>query len=252
MEWYLYPAVVLVGFLAGFINTLAGGGSAISLPFLIFLGLPVNVANGTNRIAILLQNATGTASFAREKVLDFKSSIPLLLASIAGAIFGALIAINLNEVIMRRMVGTVLIIMLLLVIFKPDIWIRSQAGKTGSRNIMLSILIFFLIGAYGGFIQVGTGFFLLAGLVLYERFNLLKANAIKVLIILVYTPMALLIFILNDQVNYKLGLILAAGNMLGAWIGSKVAISWGPKFIRWVLIAALLFSALRLFEIIKM
>ena len=80
MEWYIIPAVIGVGFAAGFINTLAGGGSALSLPFLIFLGLPVNLANGTNRVAILLQNAVGTAGFAREKVLDLKKAIPLAVA----------------------------------------------------------------------------------------------------------------------------------------------------------------------------
>lgn len=249
MEWYMIPAVIGIGFLAGFINTLAGGGSAISLPFLIFLGLPVNVANGTNRIAILLQNAVASASFKKEKVLDLKKAWPLALASVLGAVLGALIAVNLNEVLMRRMVGAVLILMLILVIFKPDIWIRSQADKKGAANSIISFIIFFFIGAYGGFIQVGTGFFLLAGLVLVERLDLVRSNAIKVFIVLAYTPLALVVFIINKQVDYKLGLILAVGNMLGAWVGSKVAVSWGPKFVRWILIVALVGSALRLFEV---
>lgn len=250
MEWYMYLAVIGIGFLAGFINTLAGGGSAISLPFLIFLGLPVNIANGTNRIAILLQNAVASASYKKKKVLDLKRALPLSIASIIGAVFGALIANNLDEILMRRMVGVVLIIMLILVIFKPSIWIKSQAEKEGTRNTILSFIIFFFIGAYGGFIQVGTGFFLLAGLVLSERLDLVKSNAIKVFLILAYTPLALLIFIINKQVDYKLGLILAIGNMLGAWLGSKVVVSWGPKFVRWILIIALLGSALRLFGVI--
>ncbi|MBN1951632.1 MAG: sulfite exporter TauE/SafE family protein [Bacteroidales bacterium] len=247
MEWYLYLATVGIGLLAGFLNTLAGGGSAISLPFLIFLGLDANLANGTNRIAILLQNAVGSASFHQKKVLDHKKALPLAVASILGAIFGALIAVNLNEVLMRRIIGTVLIGMLFLVIFKPDIWIKSQAGKEGPKHRILSFIIFFFIGAYGGFIQVGIGFFLLAGLVLSERLDLLRSNAIKVFLVLAYTPLALLIFILNDQVDYKIGLILAVGNMLGAWFGSKVAVSWGPKFVRWVLIVALVGSSVRLF-----
>ncbi len=249
MDWYLYPAVIIVGFTAGFINTLAGGGSAISLPFLIFLGLPVNVANGTNRIAILLQNAVGTSGFAKEKVLDFKKGSALALASVLGAIPGAIIANNLNEVLMRRMVGGVLIIMLLLIIFKPDVWIKSNTEKYQHRNPVISFLVFFLIGAYGGFIQIGTGFFLLAGLVLVEKLDLIKANAIKVFLILVYTPLALVVFIINKQVDFKLGLILALGNMAGAWIGSKVAVSWGTKFIRWVLIIALSGSSAKLLGI---
>ncbi|MBA7574939.1 putative membrane transporter protein YfcA [subsurface metagenome] len=250
MEWYMYFAVVGIGLLAGFVNTLAGGGSALSVPMLIFLGLPANVANGTNRIAILLQNAVGTASFAKERVLDLKVGLRLGLISVIGAILGAAIAVNLNEFIMRRTIGVVLILILILVVFKPDFWIKSRVGGHKGRHQFLSYTVFFLAGIYGGFIQIGTGFFLLTGLVLFEGLNLVKANAIKVFIILLYTPLALLVFILNDQVDYKLGLVLAIGNMAGAWIGSKVAVKRGPKFIRWVLIVALAGSSIKLFGII--
>ena len=246
MEWYFYLAVILVGFAAGFINTLAGGGSSLTIPLLIFLGLPVNVANGTNRIAILLQNIVGTSSFAKEKVIDFKKSIPLVIASVLGAIPGALIANDLNELMMRRIVGVILIVILLLVIFKPYVWLKPDAEKFRSRNIFISFIVFFILGAYGGFIQIGIGFFLLAGLSLVEKLDLVKANALKVLIVLAYTPLALVVFIWNKQVDFKMGLILAVGNMAGAWLGSKVAVSWGPGFIRWVLIIALTAASAKL------
>ena len=246
MEWYIIPAVIGVGFAAGFINTLAGGGSALSLPFLIFLGLPVNLANGTNRVAILLQNAVGTAGFAREKVLDLKKAIPLAVASILGAVPGALIANDLNEQLMKRLVGTILIVIFLLVLFKPSVWIKSKGGSEIKSHPFISFIIFFIIGVYGGFIQIGTGFFLLTGLVLIEKLDLVRANAIKVLLVLAYTPLALGIFILNKQVDFKIGLILASGNMAGAWVGSKVAVSWGVKFVRWILIIALIGSSAKL------
>jgi uncharacterized membrane protein YfcA len=249
IDWYMYPAVILVGFAAGFINTLAGGGSALSLPFLIFLGLPANVANGTNRIAILLQNVIGSRGYHREKVLDLRKGFSLGFAAVLGAVPGALFAISLNEFIMRKVVGAVLVVMLLLVLFKPGIWLKSRAGSVSSSNKWVSFIVFFLIGAYGGFIQAGTGFFLLAGLVMIEGMDLLRSNAIKVFLVLLYTPLALLVFILNKQVDYKLGLVLAVGNMAGAWLGSKVAVSWGPKFIRWILIVALTGSILKLFEV---
>lgn len=249
MEWYIYLEVVFVGLMAGFINTLAGGGSALSLPLLIFLGLPPTIANGTNRIAILLQTATASGSFKKEKVLDLKKSWPIGIAALAGAIPGALFAVHLNEFIMRKVIGFILIIVLLLVIFKPEIWIKSREGVKDKQTNWISYLVFFFIGAYGGFIQVGIGFFLLSGLVLVEGLDLLKANAIKSFIVLIYTPLALLIFILNDQVDFKLGLILAVGNVTGAWIGSKLAVSWGTKFIRWVLIVALTGSSLKLLNV---
>jgi uncharacterized membrane protein YfcA len=181
--------------------------------------------------------------------LDIKKSWPLGIAALIGAIPGAILAVNLNEFIMRRVIASILIIVLLLVIFKPEIWIKSRAGLKDKQTNWVSFIVFFLIGAYGGFIQVGTGFFLLAGLVLVEGLDLLKANATKVFIILIYTPLALLIFILNGHVDFKLGLVLAIGNVTGAWIGSKLAVSWGTKFIRWVLIVALAGSILKLLDI---
>lgn len=249
MEWYMYPAVVGIGLMAGFINTLAGGGSALSLPFLIFLGLPANVANGTNRIAILFQTAAASRTYRKNKVLDLRKGIILGLVSLAGAAIGARIAVDLNEQVMRRVVGTVLVIMFLLVIFKPGLWLRQHTDGQVAAPVWISWPVFFLIGAYGGFIQVGTGFFMLAGLVLAEKQDLVRANALKVFLILIYTPVALLIFILNDQVDYRLGLVLAVGNTLGAWLGSKVAVSWGPKLIRWILLIALAGSILKLFDI---
>ena len=250
MEWYLYPAVIGVGFLAGFINTLAGGGSALSLPMLIFLGLPANVANGTNRIAILLQNLVGSAKFKQEKVLKTKESLWLVVPAIIGAVPGAFLAVHLNEQLMRQVIGGVLVVMLFIVLFKPNIWIKSRAGLVTSKSNWINVLVFFCIGAYGGFIQVGTGFFLLAGLVLINGMDLLRSNAVKVLIVFLYTPLALGVFILNKQVDYTLGLVLAIGNMAGAWVGAKSAIEWGPKFIRYILIVALVLSSVKLFGLI--
>lgn len=249
MEWYIYPIVVLIGVAAGFINTMAGGGSALSLPMLIVAGLPPTVANGTNRIAILLQNLVGTSQFKKEKVLDLKGSLWLAIPAVIGAVPGAVFAVKLNDQMLEYIIGGVLVIMLLIVVFKPDIWIKSRAGLVGSKSSWVNTLVFFLIGAYGGFIQIGTGFFLLAGLVLVNGMNLLKSNAIKVFIVLLYTIPALFIFIYNKQVDYVLGFTLSIGNMAGAWLGAKTAIKWGPSFIRYVLIFGLLILAAKLFGV---
>jgi uncharacterized protein len=250
MEWYMYLAVIGVGICAGFINTLAGGGSALSLPMLIFLGLPPNTANGTNRIAIFLQTIVAVGGFKSEKVFDRKNNIRLGIPALVGAIPGAFIATELNEQTMKIIIGVVLIIMLALVIFKPGVWLNTREGKPLINHPVASSIVFFLIGAYGGFIQVGVGFFLLAGLVLANKMNLVKANAIKVFIVMLYTPLALLVFILHHQVDYKIGLVLAAGNMLGAWIGSKAAVKKGAGFVRYILIIALVLSSAKLFGLL--
>ena len=217
----------------------------LTLPLLMFLGLPANVANGTNRIAILLQNIVGITSFKRQKVLQFREGLRIGLPATIGSLIGAQVAVNLNEEIMSRTIGGLLIFMFFLIILKPDRWIHQQEGQPPVTR-WVQIIIFFLIGIYGGFIQAGVGFFLLAGLVLGAGFELVKANAIKVFIVFLYTPFALLIFILNDQVDYKLGLILAIGNMIGAFVGARVAVKWGAVVVRYFLLVALALSSLKL------
>ena len=246
MDWFLYPAIIAVGFLAGFINMLAGSGSLLTLPLLMFLGLPANVANGTNRIAILLQNVIGVGSFKQQKVLKFRNGLYLGLPAVAGSLLGALLAVNINEKIMGQVIGLLLVVMFFIIVIKPEKWLRAEDKKIGSSASWIQMLIFFFIGIYGGFIQAGVGFFLLAGLVLGSGFDLVKANAVKVLIVLLYTPVALLVFMYHDQVNYFIGLILAIGSMMGAFVGSRLAVSWGPSFVRVILLLALLGSSLKL------
>jgi len=249
MEWYIIIAVIGVGFIAGFINILGGSGSLLALPLLMFLGLPANVANGTNRIAILLQNVVGVSSFKQQKVLNFKQGIWLGVPAVLGSLVGAQIAINLNEEVMRKTIGGLLFIMFFLIIYKPETWIKGRAGGIRPKPNFLQLIIFFLIGIYGGFIQAGVGFFLLAGLVLGAGVDLVKSNALKSFIVLLYTPFALVIFMLNNQVDYKLGLILALGNMLGAFVASRIAVSWGAEFVRYVLLITIFIASVYLIGI---
>ncbi len=248
MEWTLL-ALVGIGFAAGFINTLAGGGSLFALPFLMFLGLPANVANGTLRIAILLQNIVGVASFKQQKVFNFKEGIWFSLPAAIGAIIGANIAVNINEEIMEFIIGGVLIFMFFFMILKPGAWLKTKSEDIKSKPTIIQIIILFFVGIYGGFIQAGVGFFLLAALVLGAGFDLVKANAIKMFIILMYTIFALGVFMFDGMVDYKFGIILAVGNMLGAFTASRFAVSWGPKFVRYILLIVLFGTSLEIFGV---
>ncbi len=242
----MYPAVVGVGLLAGFINTLAGSGSLLTLPFLMFLGLPANMANGTNRIAILLQNVVSVGGFRQKKVLSFREGLFFALPAAAGAVAGARIAVHLDEEVMRRTIGVLLVIMIFIILYKPERWLQGKKMMMSRRRRIVLMILFFFIGMYGGFIQAGVGFFLLAGLVIGAGADLVKANALKVFIILLYTPLALTFFMYFHQVDYVLGLVLALGNMSGAWLGTRVAVSWGPRFVRVILLFALFISAAKL------
>ncbi|RLD64058.1 MAG: sulfite exporter TauE/SafE family protein [Bacteroidetes bacterium] len=252
MEWYIIVGIIAVGFLAGFINTLAGGGSFIALSFLIFIGLPANVANGTNRIALFFQNIVATRSFKRQKALNLKQGLWFSIPIIIGSIVGAQFAVTINESVLQKIIGVLLIVMFFLILYKPDKWVKGQAGLVQAKPGLIQIIISFFIGIYGGFIQAGVGFFLLAGLVLSAGFDLVKANALKVFIILLYTPFAISIFIFNDQINYKIGLILAIGNMAGAAVASRFATQKGAKFVRYIVLVVLLFAAVKLLGIFEL
>ena len=244
MEWYLYIAVVGAGFVAGLVNTLAGSGSLVSLPLLMFLGLPATVANGTNRIAILMQNVVGVSGFHRRHVLDWRGGIRLAVPALIGAVIGALIAVDLDEEMMRRAIGALMVIMLVLLLARPRRWLVGHEREAAARPGWTSYVIFFAIGLYGGFIQAGVGLFLLAGLVLNAGYDLVRANAVKLLIVLCYTPLALGVFLYAGQVEWGIGLVLAMGNMLGAWVGVRLAVERGAEFVRWLLIVVVIVSAI--------
>ncbi len=252
LHWYLYPLLVMAGILVGFINTLAGSGSLISLPLLMYLGLPANIANGTNRVAIMLQSMVGTASFRQKKVITIREGIWLSVPAVIGSVIGAILAVDMNEQMMRKAIGVLMIVMFFLLILKPEAWIRGHAGKLSAKPTFWQILIFFGIGLYGGFIQAGVGFFLLAGLVMGAGMNLVKANGYKNLIVALYTPFALVVFIFNGQVNWVIGLTLAAGNMIGAWMAAKVAVERGAKFIRIVLLVVLFVASMDLLGVFRL
>ena len=245
MEWYLYLVVVAVGLVAGIINTLAAGGSLLTLPVLMALGLPPNMANGTNRVAIFLQNVVGVRQFHREKVMDFPSGFKVGIPAVAGAIAGAFIAVNLNDEVMKLAIAGVMILVFFLILLKPNRWINSHETHP-PIPYWVQVIVFFFVGVYGGFIQAGVGFFLLTSLVLGSGFELVKANALKLLIILLYTPLALLIFFMNGDVNLWIGLVLAVGNMTGAWIGTKIAVKWGAVLIRYFVLVAILVASTKL------
>ena len=245
MEWYTYILVIAVGIVAGIINTLAAGGSLLTLPVLMALGLPPNMANGTNRIAIFLQNVVGVSSFHREKVMDFPSGFRVGIPAALGAIAGAFIAVNLNDEAMKLAIAGVMILVFFLILLKPNRWINSHESHP-PIPYWVQAIVFFFVGIYGGFIQAGVGFFLLTSLVLGSGFELIKANALKLFVILLYTPVALLIFFLHGDVHLWMGLVLAAGNMTGAWVGTKIAVKWGAVFIRWFVLVVILIAATKL------
>ncbi len=244
----LLIVLFLVGIIAGFLNTLAGGGSALVIPILIIAGIPSPMANATNRVAILLQNITGSYRFHKHKILEVGSIIHITIAAIIGAIAGSLLAVKITSAYYDKILAVVFIIILILML-KPH---KKRSSLTKKLPKWLEFIIFLIVGFYGGLIQVGVGFIFLATLNLVEEFDLIKANAIKVFIIMCYTVFAVIIFAYSGKVIWKYGLVLAAGNVIGAFIGVKAAITRGERFVKIVLTIAIIIASLKLFGVFKL
>lgn len=245
-EWYHYILLVGVGFLVGFINTVAGGGSLLSLPVLIFLGLPPSVANGTNRVAIVIQTALATAGFKSKGVTTFPFNVYLGISALLGAIIGAYIAVDIKGETFNRILAIIMIVVVFIIIFKPKIKIEELKERLTGKYLWIGIIAFFFFGIYGGFINAGLGFIIILFLHYINQMTLVRANATKVAVVFIYTLSALAVFVLNDKVNWKVGLILAVGNGSGAWLASRVSVKRGDGFIKTFLVIMVVAMSIKL------
>lgn len=243
-------ALIVSGLLVGFINTLAGGGSIISLSVLMMLGLPAPLANGTNRIMIIVQTLTATTSFRQQKVLETKKALLLSIPAVLGSLLGAWFAVDIREDVFEKAIGVIMLIMLVFVLYKPHKFIYGRANISEKPLTWSTYVVFFFIGIYGGFIHMGVGYFLLAGIVGLAGFDLVKANAIKVFVVLAYAPFTLVVFLWYNQINWTYGLILAIGAVIGALVASRLAVSKGVEFVKWVIVIVILITSADMFGLV--
>jgi uncharacterized membrane protein YfcA len=236
--------VFALGLLTGFLNVMAGGGSLLTLPILIFLGLPVAAANGTNRFAILIQNVAAVASFKRQGYSDFKSGLRYGLTTVPGAIAGAFVAVSVDERLFRAVLAGVLVLSVAALMF-PN---RNKEATTQIRavNRVAAFVALFAIGFYGGFIQASVGFLLMITLHRLLAVDLVRTNMYKVLIIMIFSVPALAVFVFTGNVVWTMAAALAVGNALGGVAAARVAVRGGERPIRIVLGVALLLMAARL------
>ncbi len=235
----------LLGLASGFINVMAGGGSTLTLPALIFLGFDSALANGTNRVGVFVQSLVGVASFRRQNVHEFGASLKLAMFTLPGAIAGGWAAVTIADALFQRLLALVLI-GITLTLLLPRGSRPGAAGPPAARRRWALYLSLVGIGFYGGFLQVGVGFLLMAALRHLHGLDLIRVNMHKVFIVLVFTLPTLLIFIASGNVRWGPSLVLAAGNALGAWTSAIVAVRRGERAIRAVLVIVLVIMALRL------
>jgi len=229
------------GALAGVVNTLAGGGSLLTVPLLTFVGLPANVANGTNRVGILIQNSVASWGFWREGVPGFAKAAPLVLPIVCGAVVGAYWASQLTAATFQRLFGVVMLLLLI-----PTL--RGRRAGSGARADWpgwLRTLLFFGIGLYGGAFQAGVGLLTLYALSLGGT-DLIRSNAVKVVLNSCFTLVVLPIFLLARQVAWLPALALGVGFAIGGALGPRIAVRGGERVIRVVLAVAVVALAGRM------
>ena len=247
MELAFNDVIILLicGVIAGFINTVAGGGSLLTLPILIFMGLPSNIANGTNRIAIFMQNIFSISGYKSRGVSDFKYSSWLSVSALIGSIIGAKIAINIDEDMFNKILSVVIIIVVLTIIYNKKTFNINSENISIEKKI-ISVIMFFFIGIYGGFIHAGVGFLILSILSNYNGIQLSKANSIKVFVVFVYTFFALIVFIMENKINWILGINLGIGNSIGGWVASRWSYNKPDKIIKIFIIISSAIMAIKL------
>jgi len=267
----LYPALFAAGLVAGALNVVAGGGTFLTLPLLIFAGLPPTVANGTNRVAILVQNVGAVWGFDRHKVLE-RSLVPwTALPSIVGAALGSWAALVVGDENFQRALALLMVVISLWTLWDPvgrlarrrrlaaaGGTVRSAAAGSpagagggagdaplGRRGRWLLAAAFFAVGVYGGFVQAGVGFLILAATT-WAGLDLVRGNALKVLVVLAYIPLSLAIFAWQGKVVWGLGVVLAAGHLAGAFLGVHLTVLKGHRWIQRVVTIAVIAFALKL------
>ncbi|EOD01795.1 sulfite exporter TauE/SafE family protein [Caldisalinibacter kiritimatiensis] len=248
MEFLNFFYVLLAGIVSGFLNVNAGGGSLISMPLLIFLGLPSAVANGTNRVALMVQNIIAITNFREKGYFDWKIGVMLAAPAIVGSIVGSSIAVSLSDEIFNKILGVMMLVILVLIIWQPQKKLKiDPEQELSTKRKIIGIIIFFFVGIYGGMIQGGVGFIIITSLMLLTGYSLVRINSLKVFIVAIYMLVSLIIFIVNGKVNWMYGFILAIGNGLGAYLGSNFAVKKGDKWIKVVLVVAIVVMAIKLF-----
>ena len=245
--WWQYLAIALLGTLAGIINIMAGGGSNLILPVLMMFGIPPDIANGSNRVGIFLQTITGIRGFAKAgKIPPHRQWQAVLVPTLLGGIAGAVAASVLPNWILKPTLLLSMLTVATIVLVKPRLF-EVQAASIPQPLRPHSWILLFFIGIYGGFVQAGVGLLMLpvfAGLLGYD---MIRSNALKLLCTMGFTTAAFLIFIVQGQIWWGVGIALAAGNTLGAMIGVRLALKLPVRIVRWLIFVMTLVAVMLAF-----
>ncbi len=235
------------GIACGFINTLAGGGSLVTMPLLIFLGIDPLIANATNRLALVVQNASSATGLWLGGIKDSRSIRWLAPAALFGALFGAKLSFFLTPALFKKILAIIMVAVAVPIVSKKDSFKKKASSLLVGKPTPLLVATFFVIGLYSGFIQIGSGIWSLLALFTIGKYSINHANSIKSQLLFLTTLTATILFIWHGQVLFIVSITLAVGNMFGAAIASWVATKYSLEWLRWFIFVGVLVAASRLF-----
>ncbi|MEE4193551.1 MAG: sulfite exporter TauE/SafE family protein [Halieaceae bacterium] len=246
MEIWQLGLLSAIGVVAGFLNVMAGGGSLLTVPVMVFMGVPGPVANGTNRIAILAQNITAVTTFFRRGFSDFRLSLTLAACALPGAVVGALVGTRLEGVWFNRVLAIIMLGVMLIMATGGNRKNREAGGEPSRQQLLWGHICMIGVGFYGGFIQLGVGFIIMPVLHRVMGLDLVRTNMHKVFIVMTYTVVALLIFASQVEILWIVGAALAVGNSIGGWIATHVQLERGEGIVNLVLNTVLVLFIIKL------
>ncbi|HEX7281417.1 MAG TPA: sulfite exporter TauE/SafE family protein [Vicinamibacterales bacterium] len=241
--WIELTLLALAGVVAGALNVVAGGGSFLILPALLFVGLPASLANGTNRVGVLAQNAAGILGFHQHGAMDWSWSLKVSIPAVLGACLGVWAALIVPDFAFRRILSIAMVVFTVWSLLNRQQPARRDDVKPASHWVV--VLGFFIVGLYGGFIQAGVGFLVLA-ITTYAGMDLVRGNAVKLLSVMMLTLISLIVFAGAGQVDWPRGFALAVGNWIGAVAGVRMAVLKGHKWLQQVVTVTVVLFAIAL------
>ena len=231
--------LILVGFVVSFVNSISGGGSVLSLPILIFMGMPSAVANGTNRIGVLAGSIGSLIGFKSKGIFLPKLAFEVGWPAVIGSILGSTLAIKLPDRIFNPILSAVIVFVVIMTI-KNTKTTQFKGTVPEIQKSWVAKLAFAGIGFYGGFLQAGSGLIMIYVFGLFSNLDLFRINALKVFNTVLFISVSLVAFIWAGKINWPLAVALGIGNALGGWVGSHWQLKYGEIWVkRFVVISGL-------------
>lgn len=262
---YIFPAIskvmsigevlisLLGGFAAGFLNSLAGFGSIITLAiYMDVMNIPGHIANGTNRVNVLASSSVSAITFYKNGMLKLQSGMPIIITIVLGSMIGVYMAVNIDAEGFKNAYKYILIPILILLLINPNRFIHPDPDKAAMSR-WVTYPIYFFFGIYAGFIQVGFGVLFLLVVVMMDKFDLIRANALKVASVAIYTVAVVIIFHMQGLIRWEAGLLIAAGQALGGFTLARMAsrMEGANKYAYYIIIIIVVLVLIKNFELWK-